>query len=316
MFCCVPDCLQRATYTCTTHRENFCTSHWWRHLADELAAAGKHGKFLVRQSEHRYGERPQIGAARRSFSRGRIDLWTLAALVVFTVGMIGALCAQRASAIDISNPGSTTIEGVSMCAGPPTSGFPLIYDGTNWCDGGTAGAQVKLLNNSGVATGIFSIPVANVFEICPDTANCSRAQVMTNLQLTQSMIWNNGNDLSNINWARTPWPCTGALSTTTYAPSIPCEYQPSVATHVRAFHLIFASGPTGCTTNPVYEVSVGGVSQAASAITEANAIQSYNVTGLAIAVAAGAKLSVQETTAGVACSGTPQVQFTFELTTD
>lgn len=239
----------------------------------------------------------------------------LLALTVFVVGLTWGLFAQRAPAMTISNPGNTSIGGVSPCAGPLVSGEPLVYNGSTVCTGPANNTAINLTDASSTAQNAFLVD---------SSSNLVVATGLTSLTLGNNKplrLGSNGisfqydGDLSLTHAPRTPLTLVSNLATTTGTFGANVQYTPTVAMHIRGWDLGVATALTSCSPFPTFQLKVGGAAQSASAITLTSAT-AYHVGSLAIAVAAGSAVAVATTTPGASCSGTPLANAVIEMTTD
>lgn len=221
-----------------------------------------------------------------------------------------------ANAIDISQPSNSTIMGASICSGSPNTGFPLVYNGTDWCDGVTAGSYIQLTNNAGNAADVIGFSAANVLSIAPSAATVQAVEFGTPV-IPQQVEWGtNGGDLTEVNESRATWACYLRTITGVGTGKAICEYYPAKNTHIQTISYAGLTAAAGCTTNPVVALFDGSTEITASAITlttnSAVAAQSvgYAFTG-------GHALSLQVATAPAGCTtSAADYTFTAELTTD
>jgi hypothetical protein len=309
-------CLRRARYFCTEHREHYCPSHWFMHLAAELRAAGKKVKMM-----------------RGSAKLGLITLFAFLAAVCAL-----ALCAPPASPMDIFQPGVTTIMGASVCTGSPTTDALLVYGGSTWCGStvnnaplisGTAssltiksaagnGAYVTVEPNgttSGFAIGGSGNGSFFVYDNAAGIAAMQYAPSSNVLEVAP-IGWDRGADLTQTNESRTPLTLYSPVDSTGTL-SLPIDYAPSVLMHVRRWTLLVNPAPSGCSTWPVYEIQTDAGAQSASAISLATVHTGGSVTGLSLPIGGSGFVEVAVTTQGVGCTwSSGALEAIMELTTD
>lgn len=221
-----------------------------------------------------------------------------------------------ANAIDISQPSNSTIQGASICSGSPTTGDPLVYNGTDWCGGvpyadglnfiESGGTHVKSLyldNNGNInlygAGGDVVIDTASVLE-----------------PSAQGVAWDRNSDLTQTKESRTPLTLYDALTSGTYT-TLPGQYTPSVNMHIRSLEVTLRSTLTSCTTYPTYEITLVGSAQATDAVTLTAGNSHWITNSGALAVPAGDAVSIIAETAGVSCSPSANnATFVMEMTTD
>ena len=246
----------------------------------------------------------------------RAQWWTLLALVVSFILVTAAMYAKPAHSMSISQPGATSIAGVAPCAGPLISGEPLVYNGTNICTGPANNVHFNGTNSSGGAQQMLNIDTSNNLAL-GDGTNLVYIQNTSKLQLNgQGLIWNGGNDLTEVNAPRMPLTLVAITTSATGAITWAPRFTPDVAMHVRQWDLNFSAAPTGCTTWPVYEIVVG-TAQASTAITLTSNTGLYTKTFTPIAVAASSIIYWGQTTAGVGCTfASNTASAVLELSTD
>jgi len=229
---------------------------------------------------------------------------------------VRACGATPAWAFSSGGPSSNTVEGTTVCAGPPTLGGLLQYNGTTFCDANLP------TNVAGITFGTGAYPdlvFGSGKELyISETSTHYIGFSASLIQLNNPLSWGTiaAPDLSEAKAPRAPLGFGSVVTTGTYALGALLQYTPTVAMHVRSWDLKINPAPAACTTFPVYQITINGSNQAASAITLANTTSGYHVGSLALAIAADQILAVTETTAGVACAVTPAFTFVLELTTD
>lgn len=219
-------------------------------------------------------------------------------------------------AITISNPGSTTVEGVATCAGPPSTGDFLFYNGTQWCDGVANNTAINLKNAAGTNVNAIQVDVSNNLILASGLASITAGNNAPLRLGTGGIVFQYGSDITEANGPRTVcgWNVNQALDTGPTVVSGSCELD--VAAHIKRAWVNALVPVAGCTTSPIYTLRVNGANTATT-FTMTNGTNIIRATGLTIAVPATQVIDVALTTTGAGCTthGT-QANWNVELTVD
>jgi hypothetical protein len=244
----------------------------------------------------------------------RQKIWALVVAALAGVAL-AAVWAGNSGFTDYS-PGVLTVQGASICSGSPTSGDPLVYNGTDWCGGVPNNTGLQFIEASGTHFSAATLDTNGdlIFQAPGQRVYIQNGQLF--VPGNGGIAWDDLTDLIQGHESRTPLTLYDALTSGTYT-TAPGQYTPSVNMHIRSLEVTLRSPLTSCTTYPTYEITLVGSAQATDAVTLTANYSHWITNSGALAVPAGDAVSIVAETAGVSCSPSANnATFVMEMTTD